>query len=37
MKKVLFRMFAYFVDIIVLGLVLTVVTVNIPLFKNGKI
>ena len=37
MKKVIFRMLAYFVDIIVLGLFLTILTVNIPIFKNKEI
>lgn len=37
MKKVIFRMLAYFVDIIVLGLFLTFVTPNIPLFKSKEI
>ncbi len=37
MKKVIFRMLAYLVDIIVLGLFLTFVTPNIPLFKSKEI
>ena len=37
MKKVIFRMLAYFIDIIVLGLFLTIFTANIPIFKNKEI
>ena len=37
MKKVIFRMLAYLVDIIVLGLFLTMLAPSIPVFKNKEI
>lgn len=36
MKKVFFRTFAYFIDIIILGIILTCVVSVIPVFNNKK-
>ena len=37
MKKVFFRTFAYLIDVLLLGLILTLVVSTIPFFNDKKI